>query len=89
MFSQAAGKPDENTTFWYQFVYNFICRTYPSYQNDKALRLTDQLAEQSILRQAYTKFTRIDDQFAKGEKKKEDVIKLTKYILKNDFNLNQ
>lgn len=87
IFSQKT-EPNENVNEWYQFVYSFICRTYPSYQNDKAMRLTDKLAEDpSVLRQVYNKFARIDDQFTKGQKEKEDVIKLTKHILKNDFNL--
>lgn len=88
IFSQAAKKPQDNTKYIYQFVYNFICRTYPAYNSDKAMKITEKLAEDSSnLRKAYNKFIRLDDQYAKGEKNKEDVIKLTKYILKNDFSL--
>jgi hypothetical protein len=69
-------------------VYNFICRTYPSYQNNKAMVLTEKLSEDSaVLRQAYQKFIKLNDEFTSGKKNKEDVIKLTKYILKTDFSL--
>lgn len=79
---------DDSIGEWYQFVYNFICRTYPAYQNDKAMTITDQLAEDNaILRQAYNKFAKLDDQFTSGKKNQEDIIKLTKHILKNDFEL--
>lgn len=89
IFSQKAPKPEENTSYWYQVVYNFITRTYPSYKNDKAMRITDELAEDSAkLREAFSKFQRLNDQYRKEEKKEEDIIKLTKYILKNDFEIN-
>jgi plasmid replication initiation protein len=89
IFSQKAPKPEENTSYWYQFVYNFITRTYPAYKDDKALRITDQLAENSeTLRAAYTRFLKIRDEYNKEQKGDEDIIRLTKHILKNDFEIN-
>jgi plasmid replication initiation protein len=88
IYSQKAPKPEENTSYWYQAVYNFITRTYPAYKNDKAMRVTDQLAEDSaVLRQAFYRFQKLQDQYKKEEKSQEDIIKLTKHILKNDFEL--
>lgn len=88
IYSQKAPKPEENTSYWYQAVYNFITRTYPAYKNDKAMRVTDQLAKDSaVLRQAFYKFQKLQDQYKKEEKSQEDIIKLTKHILKNDFEL--
>lgn len=79
---------DDNTNRWYQFVYNFICRTYPSYKNDKALTITDKLADNlADLRTAYKKFSKLDNDFCSGEKNGKDLIKLTKYILKTDFEI--
>jgi len=84
--SKTKGK--NNTTEWYQYVYNFICRTYPNYKNDKAFKIVEQLSlDPSQLRLAYNKFTAIDDEFSKGTKKLVDIIKLTKHILKEDFGI--
>jgi plasmid replication initiation protein len=81
-------KQKENVSEWYQYVYNFITRTYPSYKDNKAMMITDKLSEDSsILRQAYQKFTKLDDEFISGKKNIEDIIKLTKYILKEDFDI--
>jgi plasmid replication initiation protein len=88
IFSQKAPKPEENTSYWYQVVYNFITRTYPAYKDDKAMNITDQLAEDSVkLREAFKKFQKLNDQYRKEEKTEEDIIKLTKHILKNDFEI--
>ena len=81
-------KSGANTDQWYKFVYLFLCRTYPNYKSDTAQRITDQLASDSLqLRRAHKKFKDLDDEFSVGGKNTEDVIKLTKYILKNDFDL--
>jgi plasmid replication initiation protein len=88
IFSKDKGIKGANTSDLYRFVYYFICRTYPSYTNDKAKTITDKLAEKdSDLRKAFQKFTKLDDAFSIGSKSNEDLIKLTKHILKEDFEI--
>lgn len=88
IFSKDRGKKGSNTSEMYRFVYFFICRTYPSYNNDKAQTITDKLAQtDSTLHKAYNKFSKLDDEFSAGKKTQDDIIKLTKYILKEDFEI--
>jgi plasmid replication initiation protein len=87
IFSTKTNKSNDNTDHWYKFVYFFIGRTYPTYENDRAQRITDQLSSGGNLRAAFTKFSKLDDDFSNGKKNNEDVVKLTKYILKNDFGI--
>jgi len=88
ILSQKFGRKSDNTDEWWRFVYLFLCRTYPNYKNDKAQRITDQLAEDhSQLRKVYHRFMQLDDELTKGKKSAEDIIKLTKTILKQDFEI--
>jgi len=88
IFSNEAGNPSSNTNEWFKFVYLFLCRTYPNYKSDKAQKLTDKLSQEvTDLRAAFEKFKRLDDEFTKGKKTQEDIIKLTKHIIKSDFGL--
>ena len=87
IFSRNAPKTKDNTSEWYSFVYRFLCITFPNYESDKAQRLTDQLQQAGKIRSAYSKFIKLEDEFTKGKKTHVDLIKLTKHILKDDFNL--
>jgi len=77
----------EGKNEWYKLVYTFLCRTYPSYENNRAQLIADELSDTGQLRLACAKFQKLDDAFSKGSKNREDVIKLTKHILKQDFKL--
>lgn len=79
--------PSEDPRKWYQFVYAFLCLTYPNHKNDKAMVITDKIQDSGQMRPAYNKFKRIDDDFTSGKKTNEDVIKITKYILNEDFGI--
>lgn len=88
IISDDAPKDKDKPSIHYQFVYNFLTRTYPSYTSDKAMRMTEKLSENTDrLRAAYTKFCKLDDQYTSGTKTREDIIKLTKHILKSDFDI--
>ena len=88
IISDAAPQDKDKPSTHYQFVYNFITRTYPSHNSDKSMRITEKLAESGErLREAYTKFCKLDDQYTSGKKTKEDIIRLTKHILKSDFDI--
>lgn len=87
IFSNKATRKDENKEQWYRFVYLFVGRTYPTYESDRAQIITDQLSDAGQLRPAYKKFTRLDDDLSNGKKNNEDIVRLTKYILKEDFGI--
>lgn len=89
IFGTKSNVQKENTSEHYQFVYRFLTITYPDTNNNQAMLITDELANDvSILHKAYKKFTRIRKDFDSEDIKKEDVIKLTKFILDEDFNIN-
>jgi plasmid replication initiation protein len=88
IFGTKTDNPKENTSEHYQFVYRFLTITYPDTNNNQAMLITDELANDvSILHKAYKKFTRIRKDFDNEDIKKEDVIKLTKFILDEDFDI--
>lgn len=89
IFGTKSNVQKENTSEHYQFVYRFLTITYPDTNNNQAMLITDELANDvSILHKAYKKFTRIRKDFDNDDIKKDDVIKLTKFILDEDFNIN-
>jgi len=85
IFSQKSPNPDANISFWYQFVYNFLTRTYPTYKSDKAMKITETLTENNLIRMAYNKFSKIKNKMS--DKDDIELIKLTKHILKEDFDI--
>ena len=87
ILSSSSKKEEDNTSNWYSFVYRFLCFVYPKYKSDKALTITDKIQEKRIMRKVYLRFSKLDDQLSNGEKKSEDIIKMTKHILKTDYDI--
>jgi len=92
IFSLKGSKPNRTVKDgnWYQFLYRFFAHTYPHTKNNKAQLICDELAKDTEkLKAAYDRFAKLDDEFAAGEKTKEDIIPLTKWILNEDFGIKK
>ncbi|WP_438424879.1 replication initiation protein [Aquimarina macrocephali] len=60
----------------YASVYSFLNRCFPNYIDDKALIYSESLATSGNLDKAYSRFIRLDDEFASGSKTKADICNL-------------
>jgi len=88
VISSKSNNVNDNKGFWYQFVYNFLTQTYPTYKSDKAFVITEKLASDvNMLRRVYNTFLRIKEDVVKNNKTDEDLIRLTRYVLKNDYGI--
>ncbi len=75
-------------TDMYHAVFNIIGLAFPVHINGKAMQLTDSLADKpENLEKAYRRLTKLRNEYEYGDKKYEDVIRLVKHILKEDYNL--
>lgn len=57
----------------YRFVYSFLNRFFPNYNDSKALDFTEILVKQNNLEKAYYRFTKLDDNYSDGSKTKNDI----------------
>jgi len=92
IFSLKGGKKEGTVKNgdWYQFLYRFFAHTYPHTKNNNAQLICDELAKDTEkLKAAYDRFVKLDDDFSAGEKTKEDIIPLTKWILNEDFGIKK
>jgi len=71
----------------YSFVWRFLQHSFSSNQSDKANVITDQIANNGDLDTAYDRFARLDDELTTGKKERLDIIRITKYFLKEDLNI--
>ena len=71
----------------YSFVHRFLNHTYPTYSDGMAVLITDKLLETDQIKTAYHRFKKLDDELIEGKKKKEDIIRLTKHILRKDYQI--
>lgn len=70
----------------YQLVYNVIALAYPTHKSSKAMDITDKLAnDPDTLERVYRRFKKLRGDLYSGQKDIDDVVKLIKYILKNDY----
>lgn len=60
----------------YSFVYMFLSRYFPNYENSKAFDYTEELVKQNNLQSAYNRFIRLDDELSNGSKTKKDIYSL-------------
>lgn len=65
----------------YAYVYSFLNRFFPNYVDDKALGYTESLATAGSLDKAYSRFIRLDDEFALGSKNKTDICNLLMKVI--------
>jgi len=79
-------KPKEKTEM-YTFVFNILSWTYPINENSRAQDMCNKLAENpDELALMYKKMKRLKNEYDAGEQELIDVQKLTKFIVKEDFN---
>lgn len=71
----------------YSFVWRFLQYSFSSNQSDKANVIADQIANNGQLDIAYDRFVRLDDELTQGKKEKTDLIRITKFFLKEDLNI--
>lgn len=57
----------------YAFVYMFLSRFFPNYTDSKALDYSEALAKSELLDRAYYRFIKLDNEFSKGLKTKENI----------------
>lgn len=89
ILSNESPKVQDKVGEWYSFIYSFLCRTWPNYKSDKAMRIVEGLSQDArLLREAYERFCKLDDELTKGGRGAEDVVRLTKHILKADFGVD-
>jgi len=69
-------------------LYNILTITYPDYKNDKTRTIIEILTGNGKLFEALLRFRKIEAEYRTGERGKEDVIRLTKHILKEDYNIS-
>lgn len=60
----------------YTFVYMFLSRFFPNYENSKAHDYTEALVKNNKIQLAYNRFNRLDDDFSSGRKSKKDIFSL-------------
>lgn len=78
----------ERTDMW-TTIFSVLSFPYPSVENDKAMRIADNFAETPELQEKfYRRCKKLRDEFDDGKLDKQDVIKLVKYILKDDYGIN-
>jgi hypothetical protein len=73
---------------WYSFVYRFITKTFPSVKDNKARICVDMIHDTGRLQDAYNRFVKLDAELQSKEKKEDDIIRLTKHILSEDYNIS-
>ena len=71
----------------YSFVWRFLQHSFSANQNDKANVIADQIVSSGHLNTAYDRFVRLDDELTTGKKERLDIIKITKFFLKEDLNI--
>lgn len=71
----------------YPNVYNFLAIVYPPIIDDKAMRITDKLAEMQQLAAAWKKFRPVLDRFKEGDMNAKHLVNLTKKMLTEDFSV--
>ena len=72
----------------YSSVVRFLSFTYPLTKDNSATRIADKLLNTRQIDQAERRFRKLFDEYGAAEKSAEDVVRLTKHILKNDFSIN-
>jgi plasmid replication initiation protein len=78
----------DNPNEWYRMSYAYLCRAWPSYTNDKAQTIADNLSEKQYIKSFYNRMIRLDDELTNGKLKGMDHFVATmKKILKEDFEI--
>jgi len=73
-------------TDMYVLIYNMFCLAYPNTKSSKALDLCDAIASNVIeFERLYSRMKRLKNDLDSGEKDFNDVQKLIKYIVKEDY----
>lgn len=87
IFSTEYVKEDQNPLDWNSFVFRHLCHVYPVVDSNKSKEITDQIQGQGQMKDAYDRFKRLQDEYNKGEKGFDEMIKLTVHILREDFGI--
>lgn len=80
--------PKEKKTELYQAVYNHLSRIWNPMKSSKCMDVTDSIANNpDRLEELYRRIQRLNREESEGKKTAEDIIKVTKHILKEDFKI--
>ena len=71
----------------YSKVVGFISFTYPLAKDGTAAHITDQILDSGNLDILERRLQKLFNEYNAGEKEAKDVVRLTKHILKNDYNI--
>lgn len=81
-------RPKHQKTELYTHVYNILCLPYPNIKSNRAVTITDKLADNPAnLERFYRRTKLLKEQLDDETKEITDVVKLIKHILKNDYNI--
>lgn len=79
-------KGKKEKTDLYVLVYNMLCFAWPNYESSKAQEICDRIAENpDKFEELYRRMKKLKDEYDSGEKTREDLNKLIKHIIKNDY----
>lgn len=79
----------EHKTDMYSRVYSILCLAYPVMKSSKAVLVADKLADKpENLERFYYRTKRLKEDLDSGAKTITDVVKLVKYIVKNDYDIH-
>lgn len=87
IFSTGSPKEDQNPLDWNSYVRRHLCHVWPVLDSSKSQDITDQIQVQGQMKDAYDRFKRLMDEYHKGEKGYDEMIKLTVHILREDFGI--
>ena len=93
IFSEEAKNLVDNTGEWYQTVYIYLRnRTYHNATDNRAQMVADMIRDNGQMRDAFTKFNRLDDYLTSGKYKGRDYtitdfIRMSHKILREDFSI--
>ena len=67
----------------YGYLYRYFMKVFPG----NALAIVDEINQKDYLEIAYDRFGQLDDEYSNGTKKLEDITKLSRFILKQDYGI--